>query len=160
LLADRLGVRNRAGIPRLTVADILAWADAHRERTGAWPQRRSGPIPEAPGENWHALDIALDQGCRGLPGGSSLRQLLAEQRGVRNRADLPPLTPGHVLAWAQAHYRQTGAWPNHRSGPVSGAPGETWQGLDAALRRGRRGLPGRSSLARLLQKHLGVAASA
>jgi hypothetical protein len=153
LLAGHLGVRNRANIPRLTPAQILAWADAHYERNGAWPKRRSGPLADAPGETWKAIDTALDQGCRGLPGGSSLRQLLAEHRGVGNRAGLPALNLGHVLAWARAHYRQTGAWPSHRSGPVLGGPGETWQGIDAALRRGRRGLPGRSSLARLLKEH-------
>jgi hypothetical protein len=33
--------------PRLTVRRIVAWARQHRKRTGAWPDRRSRPIPGA-----------------------------------------------------------------------------------------------------------------
>jgi hypothetical protein len=39
------------------------------------------------------------------------------------------------------------------SGPVAGAPGETWRAIDEALRRGHRGLPGDSSLSWLLAHH-------
>lgn len=150
LLADRRGVRNRAGIPPLTTPAILAWADAHFRRTGSWPRRRSGPIKDAPGETWHAVELALNRGLRGLPGGSSLAQLLAKYRGVRNRADIPPLTVPLILKWARRHYQLLGVWPTYRSGPVLDAPGEMWQSIDTALRKGRRGLPGGSSLARLL----------
>jgi hypothetical protein len=66
--------RNR---PRLTVKQILAWAAAHRRRTGRWPGVLSGPIPEAPGEKWGAVNLALYRGFRGLPGGDSLARLLA-----------------------------------------------------------------------------------
>jgi hypothetical protein len=66
----------------LTVEQILAWADAHRARTGGWPRIGSGPIADAPGENWNAVDTALRVGCRGLPGGDSLPRLLAEHRGT------------------------------------------------------------------------------
>jgi hypothetical protein len=39
--------------PPLTIAEVLAWADAHYERAGSWPNAFSGPIPEAPlGTNW------------------------------------------------------------------------------------------------------------
>jgi hypothetical protein len=40
----------------------------------------SGPIPEAPGENWHAVNLALYNGHRGLRGGSSLAKLLKGSR--------------------------------------------------------------------------------
>ena len=40
-----------------------------------------GPIPEVPGEQWRNVDAALREGFRGLPGGSSLTQLLTEGRG-------------------------------------------------------------------------------
>jgi hypothetical protein len=36
------------------------------------------------------------------------------------------------------------------------APGETWAGIDSALRTARRGLPGGSSLAKLLREVLGI----
>jgi hypothetical protein len=81
LLADARGARNRAAVPKLTVAQILRWARAHKRRTGRWPSVVSGPIPEAPGETWNAVNLALHQGARGLPGGSSLvRQLGSGKR--------------------------------------------------------------------------------
>jgi hypothetical protein len=73
-------VRNKAALPRLTLKQIRAWAKAHRERTGAWPGDTSGPIPEAPGETWKAVQMALVQGLRGLKGGSSLARLLGRGR--------------------------------------------------------------------------------
>ena len=45
---------------------------------------RSGPISEAPGETWGAVDAALQKGSRGLPGGSSLALLLADKRGAEH----------------------------------------------------------------------------
>ena len=224
LLAARRGVRNRKSLPPLTVERILAWADAHRVRTGRWPRYQSGPIPEAPGETWNAVDSALRAGIRGLPGNSSLAQLLVEWRGVRhahhppsfdrprdpglgrrlprehralanarlrphrrgtrrdldggqlgavqgdsgtsgrivvgpapgpgargrNHMDLPPLSVPEILRWAEAHRERHGTWPTLRSGPIPEAPGESWINVQAALDQGTRGLPGGSSLARLL----------
>jgi hypothetical protein len=156
LLAEHRHVRNPYQLPRLNRQQILAWADGHQKRTGAWPTAQSVPVTGAPGETWRALDSALRVGLRGLPGGLSLARLLAEERGVRNLQALPRLTPGQVLAWADAHYRRTGEWPSHVPFPVEDSSGETWAGLDTALRHGRRGLPGGSSLARLLAQERGV----
>lgn len=150
LLQEQRGVRNLQNLPDFTIPQILSWIDAHRQDTGLWPNGDSGSIPEAPGETWGAVDAALYKGARGLPGGSSLAKLLAEQRGVRNLHDLPPLEESRVLSWADAHYRRTGWWPTCRSGPIAEAPGETWLAVDQALRRATRGLGGGSSLARLL----------
>jgi hypothetical protein len=71
---------------------ILAWADAHRERTGRWPSRASGVVAAAPGETWVAIDQALRRGDRGLPGGDSLARLLARRRGHRP-GERRPWTP-------------------------------------------------------------------
>jgi hypothetical protein len=60
------------------VKQILEWADAHFARTGKWPTAASGPVAGAPGETWKAIDAALRRGFRGLPAGSSLAWLLAE----------------------------------------------------------------------------------
>jgi hypothetical protein len=65
------------------------------------------------------------------------------------------LTVQQILAWADAHWRRTGSWPKSRSGPVKGAPGETWWGIDMALIEGRRGLPGGDTLPRLLARERG-----
>jgi hypothetical protein len=62
--------------PPLSAAQILAWADAHRRRTGRWPSAASGPVREAPGLTWLAVNGALSKGLRGLPRGDSLARLL------------------------------------------------------------------------------------
>jgi hypothetical protein len=89
LLIRERGAYNRIIRPPLAVEQILAWADAHHERTGDWPGVLSGPIPEAPGENWRAISDALHHGNRGLPGGDSLRRLLTRhgrRRGWKQTA--------------------------------------------------------------------------
>jgi hypothetical protein len=149
-------VRNPRQLPELTVTAILAWADAHHARTGRWPTRQSGPIPEAPGETWETVAGALLKGTRTLSGGSSLADLLAQNRGKRNHMDLPRLRVVTILAWADAHWARTGNWPTEKCGPVIDAPGEKWSAVDIALEHGSRGLPGGSSLPRLLAKHRGV----
>src|SRR5262249_37154304 len=121
------------------------------ERTGRWPNVNAGAVVEAPGEHWELIDHSLREGQRGLPGGSSLRRLLARKRGLRNPMALPPLTEDEILRWADLHCQRTGAWPQRRTGRVADAPEETWAGVDNALRYGRRGLPGGSSLAQLLR---------
>lgn len=156
LLAKHRGVRNPMGLPALTEDQIVEWADAHHSATGTWPLRTSGPIRATRGETWLGISQALVAGRRGLAGGSSLSRLLADRRGVRNIMALPLLKTEQVLVWADEHHRQTGRWPTQYSGPVIGAPGEVWGNVNAALTVGRRGLPGRSSLAKLLAEHRGA----
>src|SRR5262249_38383270 len=134
----------------LSMEQILAWADDFRVRTGTWPMKNSGIIPDTGRETWFGIDAALQKGGRGLPGDSSLPKLLAEHRGVRNRKQLPPYTEEQILLWADAHHARTGEWPTSSSGPIRDAPGETWMAVQVALRQGRRGFPGGSSLALLL----------
>jgi hypothetical protein len=78
------------------------------------------------------------------------------KRSEQKRFRRPQLTVEQILAWADAHCARTGSWPNSRSGPVFGAPGENWGNINSALHDGFRGLPGGDSLARLLEKHRGV----
>jgi hypothetical protein len=151
LLARSRGAPKGSAKPPLTATMILSWADDHHKKTGSWPTRTSAPVAAAPGERWAGIDTALREGFRGLPGGDNLAGLLQRERGVRGRYALPPLKEAAVLRWAKAHHRRTGRWPSSLSGPVAEAPGEKWLGIDQALRRGRRGLPGGSSLARLLR---------
>lgn len=149
LLAKHRGLRNRSSPPPLSVEQILAWADTHRQRTGSWPTSGTGAVEDAPGETWNAIDIALSKGTRGLPSGSGLSTLLEKHRHVPKRRCYSLLTVEMILAWADEHHRQTGAWPNPRSGLVKGACGETWQAIEIALRSGGRGLARGSSLAKL-----------
>jgi len=153
LLADSRGHRNVQNLPSLTESEILAWADAYHQQTDTWPTAKSGALHPTGSEFWRNLDTALRQGLRGLPGGSSLAQLLAEHRGVRNRKHLPPLTQEQILRWADAYHQCTGSWPRRNTGPITDAPGETWMAVEMALNHGIRGLPGGSSLAMLLAEH-------
>ncbi len=57
------------------------------------------------------------------------------------------------MEWAKAHYASTGRWPSTQDGTVSQSPEETWSAIAQAIRHGYRGLPGGSSLAKLLRKH-------
>jgi hypothetical protein len=139
--------------PPLSIKQILAWADAHHVRTGVWPHQRSGEVHEQPFENWNAIHYALYRGYRGLPGGSTLTDVLVKHRGIRNRGALPRLTIRRILFWTDAYHERTGRWPKARSGPVEGSGGETWKGIETALRQGIRGLRGGSSLPRLLEHH-------
>jgi hypothetical protein len=152
LIAAKRGVRNLASVPPLTVKQILKWADTHNRRTSSWPACKDGPIDGVPGETWDAIDAALRQGCRGLPGESSLMQLLAEHRGVLNKANLPRLTKKQILAWADVHHERTGQWPQIESGRILDAHGETWSAINNALYSGFRGLPGGSSLPHCSQR--------
>jgi hypothetical protein len=150
LLWRERGARNRYALPPLTEADVCRWAEAHRRHIGSWPAKGDGAIAGADGEDWNCVNQALRQGLRGLPGGDTLARLLARRLGARNRASAPRLTEAEILAWADAHRRRTGRWPSAGSGPAAVAPGEDWKAIDNSLRLGYRGLPGGSSLARLL----------
>lgn len=160
LLAARRGVRNKKGLPSLTIPQILRWADAYHATHDEWPQPKTKPssIPGTNGETWLAVDTALRSGIRGLPGGSSLPQVLAVHRGVRNFADLPPLSVEQVLAWADAFHQRTGEWPKQKHWPevIPCSGGETWGNVMQAVAKGLRGFVGGETLFDLLAKHRGV----
>src|SRR5712692_3944810 len=69
---------------------------------------------------------------------------------------VPELSVSQILAWADFYHKRTGRWPQASSRFVYNSVGEKWRRIDKALRRGYRGLPGKSSLARLLAEHRGV----
>jgi hypothetical protein len=155
-LAKERDVRNIANLPSLTESTILKWADDHYKRTGKWPTNKSRLIIVAPSETWSGVNRALYNGSRGLAKQSSLAQLLAKERGARNKKDLPSLTESIILKWADNHYKSTGKWPNAKSGLVHATPGEKWNNIDAALSQGLRGLSKGSSVAKLLSDNRGI----
>jgi hypothetical protein len=156
LLVAHRGVRNPRFLPRLTVAQILAWADAYFAAHGRWPGCASGRVEAAPGETWRGIDRALWNGQRGLPGGTTVVRLLIEHGRRRRSGRTAGLTEEQILAWADAHRAATGRWPNAKSGAVAGTRGEMWARISDALRRGTRGLAGGTTLARLLGEQRGV----
>ncbi|MCH7700475.1 MAG: hypothetical protein IID37_02190 [Planctomycetes bacterium] len=90
-----------------------------------------------------------------MEGGTSRPKLLADKRGRRNLQDLIPLTESLILRWATAHRKRTGNWPTVDSGVIPDAPNpqETWRRVENAMAKGRRGMPGGSSIAKLLLEH-------
>lgn len=156
LLSVHRGLRNKGNLPTLKEREIVAWAKVHFRKTGQWPSKRSGKVAGAPGENWKAIDSSLREGIRGLTGGSSLASLLAAHQLKRHPYCKPALTVSKILQWAKSFHERQGQWPIGRSGPVRESPDDSWFVIDVALRDGKRGLPGGSSLARLLLKNLGA----
>jgi hypothetical protein len=116
----------------------------------------SGAIHGAPGDTWGNVNAALRTGHRGLPRNTSLAELLVKHRNVRSRGYAPKLTIDIILKWADAHHARTGRWPIQDSGAVVGVNGETWNSVHWALYLGHRGLPGGSTLAKVLARHRNV----
>src|SRR5207249_2117482 len=62
-----------------------------------------------------------------------------------------------IVRWADIHHKTTGYWPRKgTAGKIPNAEGEKWRNVDAALKQGLRGLPGGSSLAKLLSEKRAV----
>jgi hypothetical protein len=106
------------------------------------------------------IDRSLRIGRRGLPEGLSLPKILDACRDLfRGKSRRPKkirpserLEIERIVIWGRMHIRRTGSWPNRDSGAVRGEQGVTWAAIDAALKRGHRGLPGGSSLAKLFRE--------
>lgn len=73
------------------------------------------------------------------PGGSLPREVRWPNRTIEE-----------ILALADAFHEKHGKWPNKNSGRISETAPDTWTGIDIALARGNRNLPGGTTLARLL----------
>src|SRR5262249_46949533 len=79
-------------VPRITIEQVLAWADAHHAATGCWPVKISGKVTTGSDETWARIDNALRKGIRGLAVITSLPRLLNEKRGVPTAGNPAPLT--------------------------------------------------------------------
>ena len=64
--------------PRLTEKKILRWVKSFRRRHGRWPRSHEREAVGVEGEKWRNIGNALMYGLRGMPGGSSLPQLITE----------------------------------------------------------------------------------
>src|SRR5688572_24041409 len=90
-------LRQRGTKPRLTVPQILAWADEFYARKRRWPHHFDGRISRASEDTWARVNSALAGGDRGLPGGSSLARLLYLHRGVRSPRNVPALSENRIF---------------------------------------------------------------
>jgi hypothetical protein len=129
------------------------WVQSYVSRHGKYPEQLSGTIEEAPQETWGGVDSALVGGYRGLPAGSSLAKLRQSLVADGKLPDLeaPQYSIETIAGWLRAHGARHGEYPSVRSGTVEDAPNETWIKVHHALRRGHRGLPGGTTLAKFKQ---------
>jgi hypothetical protein len=152
-LLSKTGYRNHKNKQKLTESFIAEAATKYKDKNGRWPTSKSGDVEFGhPGDTWIGYDGALEKGLRGLPGGSSLARLLDEQTDYVNHKTKPDLTEEFILNRAAEYLSETGKLPTKHSGSVrNGHPGDTWCGYAASLERGTRGLPGKSTLPKLLK---------
>lgn len=134
--------------------EILKWAAHYHELIGRLPTRDSGPVHGVLGETWNAIDAALRTGSRSLPGGSSLAGLLKEYKPPYPECGRK-LNERLILRWAGEFFKRVGYWPTRRSAYTDSSRREKWAIIDQSLVNGYRGLPGNSSLAKLINKRRG-----
>lgn len=132
--------------------NILEWAAEHHERTGKLPTARSGKVRDQLGESWDAIDASLRAGTRNMLGGSSLAEFLDDHYRPEHRALGRRLTEDMIWQWAQDFRGRVGRWPTTKSAYTDPSRSEKWSLIDEALRKGHRGLPGGSSLRKLIQQ--------
>jgi hypothetical protein len=65
------------------------------------------------------------------------------------------LTEARIARWAETHFQRTGRWPTNMAGAVKEVPGLKWGTVNYALTKGAHGLPGGTSLPRMLRRWFG-----
>lgn len=149
---------------QLDETQIIDWVKKHIEQYGKKPGKHTGTVEFAEGEHkgitWAAIDIALKKGLRDLPGKSCLVKLIKEKLGIRSYHNPPALPTQLIIDWITLFINKYERKPNMSDGNIEFAEGEyareTWSGVNAALWRGGRGQPGKSSLASLIQENFGI----
>jgi hypothetical protein len=128
-------VFHRTFVP-LTESKIVRWANLHKRKHGNFPTFLSGVIDhiEARPDTWANINSALVFGDRGLQGGRTLPEFLDDYVKRTNT-----LSEEKILFWLDAYFEQHGEYPTKSTkGTLEG--GETWDGIDYALRKGTKGL--------------------
>jgi hypothetical protein len=100
--------------PPLTLAQILAWADDHKSRTS---EHQTGKRPKSRNDEAARLPQAC---CRRRPERGRSREMRSVRFFMENR-DFP--------VWCE--------WPRRHSGPIRGAPGDTWVSARVAAQMSR-----------------------
>ena len=126
----------------------------NRERYLTWLGKRLGYRSV---EDWMRIrrkDFWANFGASLIARYRSYEDLLAEciPQWHRQPHHGTTLTIKQILAGADAHFAAHGEWPAVATVEPVAEANATWRDIDVALRRGLRGLPGGTSLARLLQK--------
>lgn len=164
LIQENFGIKNHLDLPALSAKLILDWVKQYIDVHGKKPHRTSGIIEPVSEEykdiTWTIVNTALEVGTRGLPGGSSLARLIDNKMGIANPMDLPPLSEELIVNWVTQFIDIHKEKPFRSSGVIEFASGEykgiTWLAVDSALKRGKRGVSGKSSLASLIEKNFSL----
>ena len=80
---------------------------------GGWPKVRSGSIRQSPEDSWLAVNQALRDGARGMPGGSSLARLLRRHGAMHIGNEVRGVPPGMRLRFPLVPciiFCNTGPW--------------------------------------------------
>jgi hypothetical protein len=162
-IEKKLGIRNRNIPPSFTEDQILDWIGQYFVKYKKKPTKTSGIVEFAErnyrGTTWSEIDSSFKRGKRGLHI-SSLAQFIQKKLDIKRRTHPPDLNLELILDWAQKYYSKYNIKPTAKNKVIEFAindhQGETWLAVDAALRKGRRGLAGGSSLANLIHDKLGI----
>ncbi len=148
---ESLGYQNPRHSEPLDIELIKESILAHKEATGRWPTQKSGSVeygPYAGKEIWATIHSHLESGGRDLVGNSSL-PAEKEKLGPVNPKNQEPLNVELIKESILTHKEATGRWPTQILGPIKYGPYAergTWRGLNTALIKGFRGLPGGQTL--------------
>ena len=137
---------------KLTIYQIIEWAKDHFKKTNEWPTYKSGAVLADYSEKWGAINSALQGGHRGLETNETLEALLWREKGVVGTLAGKKLSNKKILDLTKQHFEKTGLYPTSNSDWILEGK-DSWSTISVALNRGFRGLPGGSSLAKLLHAH-------
>lgn len=107
-------------------------------------------------------DIRPDEPEREVSIGTGIEKRRLKSTGRNPRVTIshevrwPELSEQLILALAEEYYTKFGRWPNTNSGKINPTSADSWRAINFCLKKGQRGLPGGSSLARLLNQGRGV----
>ena len=160
-LADELEIaghkKNQHKQADITVEQIEEAAVQFHGNTGKWPSCYTkerilvGPLKDT---TWGTIQSILYKGGRGLPGGSSLADVLQNAGHKKNQKKQADITMEQIVEAAIQFHGRTNKSPSQSTkelileGPLKDT---TWSAINSALRDGSRGLPRGSSLADVLE---------
>jgi hypothetical protein len=150
----------RCAYPNLTKEIIINWVRSYIDKHKRKPYKSDGIVEFAEGEFkgiiWNSINSALNRGNRGLPGNSSLSDLIEENFDIKNPKNAPQLSENSICDLIQTFIDLYERKPQSTDENVPGIEGLSWANIDRRLREGSYGLPGGSSLAQLIRERFSI----
>ncbi|MBW2187231.1 MAG: hypothetical protein JRG71_12795 [Deltaproteobacteria bacterium] len=145
---------NNRKVIRLDDEKIERLISEYHRINGEYPKRNSVEVPGHAKLTWAQIDSALINGSDGLKNGRSLAIVLEQKFGVVTFRNKPKFSEDEILMWADAYKQRYGDWPNRAVGIIEESLVEdTWQAVHSALNEGARGLPGKDTLTKLIERN-------